>query len=157
MPSSRPRAVVSRVALISALLLPVSTFASSSVGSTDASDEAVSEPVLLQVELERDGRTIRHPGHMATPGETAVLTFSIGDVDHDVEVLLVKAADGFDAKIVYRVGEKSVLQGSVKAKGKRWAKVKQKKVAIGVRVDPDAKRVDELAMPDSDDPLDGAK
>jgi hypothetical protein len=150
------RSVLSRVALVSALLLPISAVVYAS-SDTAGADEGATAPVLLQVELERDGRAIRHPGHMATPGETAVLTFTIADVDHDIEVLLEKAGDGFDAKIVYRVAEKSVLEGSVKAKGKRWAKIKQKKVSIGVRVDPDAKRVDGLELPDTDDPLGGAK
>jgi hypothetical protein len=150
--------LASRVALLSVLLLPAPLLASTAEPAAPASDEeADASPVLLQIELERDGRAIRHPGHMATPGEAVILTFTIGEVDHDVEVLIEKGKDAFDVEIAYRVGDKSVLQGKVKAKGKRWAKVKQKKVAVGVRIDPDAKRPDQLDVPDTDDPLAGAK
>jgi hypothetical protein len=150
---------VSRVALLSALLLPASVLASDSTATEPAAaqDETAAAPVLLQIELERDGRAIRHPGHMATPGEEIILTFTIGEVDHDVEVLVNKGKGGFDVKVVYRVGDKSILEGTVKAKGKRWAKVTQKKISVGVRIDPDAKRPGQLDVPDTDDPLGGVK
>lgn len=145
------------MALLSALLLPTSAFASASTTRAAADEETAAAPVLLQLELERNGRVLRHPGHMATPGEIVILTFSSGDTEHEVELLLEKAKDGFDVKIIYRVGDKSILEGSVKAKAKRWAKVKQKNISVGVRIDPNAKRPDGLELPDGDDPLDGAK
>jgi hypothetical protein len=146
----------SRFVLLGALLLPTPVLAASTAPTVAAAeDETESSPVFVQVELERDGRAIRHPGHLATTGETTILTFTIGDVDHDVEVLVEKDKEAFDVKITYRVGSKSVLEGKVKAKSKRWAKVKQKKVSVGVRIDPEAKRGDQLDIPDSNDPLDG--
>jgi hypothetical protein len=149
---------ISRIALLSVLLVPAPLLAAAPTqGTAAAEDDAASDPVLLQVELDRNGRAIRHPGHMATPGEAIILTFTIGDVDHDVEVLIEKGKEGFDVRITYSVGEKSILEGKVKAKSKRWAKVKQKKVSVGVRIDPDAKRPDQLDVPDTDDPLGGAK
>lgn len=132
----------------------------SSAASPDAAAtrvEAVADPVLLQTKLVRKGRTLQHPGHMATPGEAVILTFTEGDTEHAVEVLLEQAKGGYTAEVVYRVGGKEILSGSTKAKKKKWAKVSGKGVSIAIRVDPEAKRPGELELPDGEDPLDGAK
>jgi hypothetical protein len=121
-------------------------------------DEVAATEVLLQMKLERGDKVLRHPGHMMETGSEVTLVLTQGERTHEVAVLLERAADKrFNAKIRYSDGGKAVLSGTTTFGAKQWTTVKSKngKAKVSIRIDPDAKRVDGVELPDGDAPLDG--
>jgi hypothetical protein len=124
--------------------------------ATAVSEDSATDTVLLKVKLTRGGKTLAHPGYMATIGEETVLAFPpAGDTPQEISVILRKAKGGFAGTVAYRLGNKTVVEGKVVAKGKKWATVKKGSVSVGILVDPESTRPDELDLPDGDAPLDG--
>ncbi len=120
-------------------------------------DEAPGQTVLLQLKLQRNGKTLKHPGHMAETGEESILVLKVGDRTHEVAVLLEKSGEAFTAEVAYTDNGKKVLEGKKKAAAKAWIAFKSNdgKTVVSIRVDPDAKRPDEVEVPDGNNPLDG--
>jgi hypothetical protein len=148
---------------LAALLLAASmstSFTSTTTSMVRGDDEEVATPVMVDLKLELEGRTIEHPGHVAYTGEETVLEMREGDRAHLVAITLDKADGGkLRAKVKYKLGGRQLVAGESTVKPKTWFTVKGKnpKPAVTIRLDLEIKRKDGVDLPPGQDPLDGAK
>lgn len=136
---------------------PATANAEDPASPTAVDDEPAVQKMLLQMKIERGGKTLEHPGHMTETGSEIILVLTQGKREHEVSVYLEKAGSGYKAEVKYKDGGKTVLEEVTVLKNKTWAKVSKGKTKISLRVDTDVKRPDQVDLPDGDDPLDGLK
>ncbi len=118
---------------------------------------AAAEKVFIQLKIEVGGKTLEHPGHKMETGEELVLVLNEGKKKHEAVVYVESADDGYSVEVTYKSGGKQKLKGTKSAKRKAWVSFESedKKAKVSVKVNPGHKRVDDVKIPDGDDPLDG--
>jgi hypothetical protein len=140
------------------LVLAAVAFASTFTSTGD--DDDVGTPVMVDLKLELEGRTIEHPGHVAVTGEQTVLEMREGDRKHEIAITLDKADGGkLRTVVTYKLGGKQLVAGESTVKPKQWFKIKGKnpKPAVALRLDLEIKRKDGVELPPGQSPLDGVK
>lgn len=118
-------------------------------------DEQAPQKMLLQLKIQRGGKTLKHPGHMTESGSEIILVLTEGKVEHEVSVYIERADKGYKAEVKYDQGGKTVLEDTTKLKDKGWVTMSKGKTKVSLRIDTSAKRPDEIDMPGGKDPLDG--
>lgn len=144
----------------SATTAATTTTTTSCTSASAPTDDEVDTPVMVDLKLELEGRTIEHPGHVATTGEETVLELREGDRAHEVSITLDKADDGkLRARVKYKIGGRQLVAGESTVKPKTWFRIKGKnpRPAVALRLDLEIKRKDGVELPPGQDPLEGAK
>jgi hypothetical protein len=144
--------------MIGLVLAAAAAFGSAFASTGD--DEEVGTPVMVDLKLELEGRTLEHPGHVAVTGEQTVLEMREGDRKHEVAITLDKADGGkLRTQVVYKLGGKQLVSGQSTVKPKQWFKIKgdKPKPAVAIRLDLEIKRKDGVELPPGQSPLDGVK
>ena len=116
------------------------------------------EQAYASVVLKIDDRTYKHPGFFAYMDEESLFNFDIGGKVHEVAVAIRGDEEkGYDLNVVYKVGNKLVLDGSGHIAAGKTLELAKGKVKLEVLVDPhgevDKKRKKKIDGPGSDDPL----
>lgn len=150
------RSSIVRVALAGALALSLTPVARAQVPAA-AEDEPAVMPMLLKLKIDRQGKTLEHPGHMTETGSEITLVLTQGKRKHEVTVYLEKAGKGFKAEVKYKDGDKLVLEDVTTLENKKWGSVAKGKTKVSLQVDTTVKRPGNIDMPDGDSPLDGLK
>lgn len=153
------RPCLARLALLTgfAMFAPATAVADDAGPANAVEDEPAVERMLLQMKLERGGKTLEHPGHMTETGSELILVLTQGKREHEIAVYLEKTKGGYKAEVKYKDGGKIVLEEVTVLKNKKWGQVSKGKTKISLRIDTSAKRPDELELPDGENPLDGLK
>jgi hypothetical protein len=126
----------------------------------DAPEEtAVSRKALLKLKLERNGKTIEHPGHMVELGEGVIIVMSKGGHEHEIDFLYDTAESGFALKVTVRDNGREVLRKDATAEKQQWIELESGdgKTVLSLFLDPDAGRADEVEVVGGDDPLGGVE
>lgn len=123
-------------------------------------DDFVGEEAWVKFKLTHDGKTHEHPGYLAVAEEEMILTMGEGSAAHEVS-LIVETSDAgqWSAKVVYKVGDTTLVTASQDIRTKKWISFKSKdgKSRIDVHVDPDSKGGDDIEVDKGKGPLDGLR
>lgn len=118
---------------------------------------AAAEKLFVQLKIQTNGKTLKHPGHKMETGEELVLVLNEGKKKHEA-VVYVEATDaGFDVELTYTAGGSQKLKATKAAKDDSWLTFESKdgEAKVHVKVKAGNKRKDGIDIGGGDNPLDG--
>ena len=124
----------------------------------DGDDEFVGDEAYFKLKLTHGGKTRTHPGYLAVTDEEMILSMEQGERTHEISIVLARSEEGqWNAKVAYKVGDKTVVTGARDIATKKWLKFKSEdgKSVVEIHVDPDSKGGETLDLGKGNKPLDG--
>lgn len=141
-----------------ALLAPAQVGATATAHTDGAPvPAAAAETLFVQLKIQTNGKTLKHPGHKMETGEELVLVLKEGKKKHEAVVYVESTDAGFDVELTYTAGGTQKLKATKAGKDDSWLtfETKDGSAKVHVKVKAGNKRKDGIDVGGGDNPLDG--